>query len=1324
MSQYASTSIPKPKNWQDFESHTCVLFQCILNDPSTAAHGRSGQAQQGVDVYGRRERREQHWVGVQCKQKGDSQELTKDELEKEVAEAKKFRPRLLELIVVTTAPDDAKIQQVARDITETHEKNGLFSVEVWGWGTLEREITKYKDAINAFHPDLTPWSRNLESLGEENLAIARENRAVAGEQSETQDQILELLHQISASSASAGEPAPDTSSAAEEAIEPVIHSQIDEYRDLLRRGKPRTAKDLFESLKGRVWEAASDRVRFRIATNIGAAQLELGMEDLAAHSFLEAISYDPEDRVGLANVALAYLIKREPEDAVAAAERALERDPNNAAAAGYLISGHIPDASVSDPFSLVSETLHDTPAVLTSAINFLTQRHNADWRWIARQAVERHGDDKQLRRRAAEAVLDVAVSTDYFAIGGAPGSEITIDDVRHAASVLQSLWDETRAAEGERVESALPHNLALALWTVNELQAAGTVLDQALERYADDAELRELRAALYLEAGEPDAVRSLIGDDAERPGETILHAQALVSTEPQRARAVIQRRDFSAAGEDQRLAAEQVVIQSFVEEGLLDQAAAHAEVLVDDHPERIVPLVELAEIQRKRGDEIADPTLTRAVNALGDGSQFPERFMVGKALGDAGRYDEVGTVLRGHVSVGHDGPALRLLVWSYINADRRAAAYELLTGLPGEVASQPPYLRALCAVNANRKDFPAAREALDRYLELQPDDLEMRLRWFQLCLRLNEKDRIEAYLSDDVEELAGPPELRIELAHWLNQFGFEQRALKLAYDVFLYNSTSPQVHLRYMGLMLPPGRTTSIPLEPATIKEDVAFGIDDGQGGRPWFVIEPDAALRRDETYISPENDIAQQARGLGVGDTIEWGGHRTAWTVVGVKHKYLYALHRSMENFERHFPTTQGLRHVSIDTEDEEPFEEVFEHIKERHDHVQSVFDVLDNNQIPIHVAANALGGDIIEARYGLRETGRTHRVCVGTHPERMQAVEALQDNAEGGCIIDALTLNVIRRLGIENAVREVCGPIGVTGSTRDLYWSRLEEMKAAAGPSMTLYWHDGQIFRHEASKAEWSAALQVREADLNWIDENATIVPAEGSVDPPRDLRELNESIGQNFVDDMLAAEGSGRVLLCEDQVYRALAGQSLGVRGSWLQPLLMLARDEYSLSSDEYNEALEAFVDLGDRYISIDSGLLLAAAQHAENPLGRFGRVAAMLGGADADILSHIRVAVNFLGVRWSERPNELMTAKQTSILLENLIRGRSEWRDVVGLLRLLFQLRFGQNADLDRHIMLWLQGHFLVPFDTTALPLPASEVVYESVAYPLSKSITSL
>ena len=262
---------------------------------------------------------------------------------------------------------------------------------------------------------------------------------------------------------------------------------------------------------------------------------------------------------------------------------------------------------------------------------------------------------------------------------------------------------------------------------------------------------------------------------------------------------------------------------------------------------------------------------------------------------------------------------------------------------------------------------------------------------------------------------------------------------------------------------------------------------------------------------------------------------------------------------------------------------------------------------------------------------------------------------------------------------------------------------MKEAAEPTLRLFWKGGYYYRHEPTQEEWNEALQVREADLAWIDEHATIIPADGTADPPEALRRLDQAIGHNFIDDMLAAQGADRLLLCQDQAYRTLAAQSLGLKTSWLQPVLMAARDEGVLSRDEYLKAMSALIEFGDQSVAIDSGSLLAAASEEEESPQRFDRIVDRLGGEQAEMLSHIGVAVDFLASIWSERPNELATARQTGLVLENLLKGRPEWQRIIAILRRIYRHTAGREERLDHYILGWLQGHFLAPAGATTLPL---------------------
>lgn len=166
MTDFSSISIPKPLNWQGFERNCRVLFECILDDPNTQLNGRSGQPQSGVDIWGRRGGQGTHWVGVQCKGRdGDyGREVTEKELRAEVKKASNFMPTLSEFIIATTAPDDAKIQKVARTITQENESyDNPMAVNVWGWGTLQGRIGQYANAIEAFHPDITPFTKKTQA---------------------------------------------------------------------------------------------------------------------------------------------------------------------------------------------------------------------------------------------------------------------------------------------------------------------------------------------------------------------------------------------------------------------------------------------------------------------------------------------------------------------------------------------------------------------------------------------------------------------------------------------------------------------------------------------------------------------------------------------------------------------------------------------------------------------------------------------------------------------------------------------------------------------------------------------------------------------------------------------------------------------------------------------------------------------------------------------------------------------------------------------------------------------------------------------------------
>ncbi|MDY6875891.1 MAG: tetratricopeptide repeat protein [Chloroflexota bacterium] len=129
------SELPIPRSWDEFEDIVADLYSRMWDDPNTQRYGRTGQAQQGVDICGRPPHLHGRYAGVQCKRYSD-RTLAQRKIEREIAKAENFSPPLAEYIIATTEHRDAKLQQVVRQINEERQSAGRFSVHVVFWEDL------------------------------------------------------------------------------------------------------------------------------------------------------------------------------------------------------------------------------------------------------------------------------------------------------------------------------------------------------------------------------------------------------------------------------------------------------------------------------------------------------------------------------------------------------------------------------------------------------------------------------------------------------------------------------------------------------------------------------------------------------------------------------------------------------------------------------------------------------------------------------------------------------------------------------------------------------------------------------------------------------------------------------------------------------------------------------------------------------------------------------------------------------------------------------------------------------------------------------------
>ncbi|WP_052437550.1 NB-ARC domain-containing protein [Vibrio campbellii] len=195
MARFHSSQVCPPKHWQEFEE-LCADLWSVINDSKTQTHGRTGQKQDGVDIYGQIGQSGK-WFGIQCKLKDTrtDNKLTEIELLSEVEKAKRFTPKLSEFIIATTTSNDAVIQKVARELTALHAKEDLFSVDVKSWDEIQRELSLCPEILVKHYPDYVGMEKkqlNDESWITRHMPAPRPKNAYFGRGSELKE-LVEAL---------------------------------------------------------------------------------------------------------------------------------------------------------------------------------------------------------------------------------------------------------------------------------------------------------------------------------------------------------------------------------------------------------------------------------------------------------------------------------------------------------------------------------------------------------------------------------------------------------------------------------------------------------------------------------------------------------------------------------------------------------------------------------------------------------------------------------------------------------------------------------------------------------------------------------------------------------------------------------------------------------------------------------------------------------------------------------------------------------------------------------------------------------------------------
>ena len=103
----------------------------------------------------------------------------------------------------------------------------------------------------------------------------------------------------------------------------------------------------------------------------------------------------------------------------------------------------------------------------------------------------------------------------------------------------------------------------------------------------------------------------------------------------------------------------------------------------------------------------------------------------------------------------------------------------------------------------------------------------------------------------------------------------------------------------------------------------------------------------------------------------------------------------------------------------------------------------------------------------------------------------------------------------------------------------------------------------------------------------QSLTVVPAEAAAGIKDEAKQLFDELDEAYLDTVLAAKGSDRILLSDDGPFRVLAAEAGGIKTVWTQAAVSFAVGQKELSSESYFEVGNTLADAMYFFTTINPG-----------------------------------------------------------------------------------------------------------------------------------------
>ena len=1308
--------IAPPVNGSQFESLCLDLYKAKFGD-RTQKNGRSGQAQNGVDIFSPEQN-----VGIQCKKrKHGNGKITEEELKQEVEKAKQFKPALKRFILATTCKRDANIQRIARLIDREHKEKNLFSVEIHSWEEIKELLYQYPAIYNKYYSQ-------FQTTGSQTVFNSSLIKSIEGKSR---------------------------------------NEKLNTIRDLLNKNQPKTAFKLLEKFEKEKWQGLEDKEKYRVLTNQASALVRMKKEKQASALIIKALQFNKgNEENSYTNCAIAYLFYDDLEKAKEFIKNAKKLNPLNVIA--HVVEIKIKDKegqTLDEIASSLPKAIREESqiALVLSAIGINEKQYIKAKKWLDifykyREQAE-SGDWKNIQDEANYADISLGLILEKPEIFS--GRRIT-DNLKKKNEEIIKIYK--KIVIDDKYSGIRKFNpnwflyYALALELNEELDEAIQALKMGIDNFPKNETLKVELIRLFEQTGQiVKGIKNLEKQldlkffDSKNSSKKTLDSSKLDinkksfnlimmlidlyfrNSQKEEAQELLNKlEESSSISENQKLRVKQEQIFRFIIFEKIEEAEKKlAPLFIRNQANLLIFILksQIESLKAKKASKVQDSKnhQKKSIEYLREAYRlFREKYKnhdspylkdkewlvdimrLAHELYISKMYKEAESLVEEITNNNLNHPEIFKLLHIYFENGKNEKAVELAKNLFKKFPERIESVYTLSRIYEDRGDRKTAIQYYERFYEKNPQNSFIRIGLAIAYINRGDISKAKKLLKKDfnLDKLSGEQISRLSFAY--SKTGNIRKALEILYQYIKRNPReldSQKFYFSLIGFLNQQnsynlqnpdqaiGHQTDYSfLQPEVVDIDCYVQIKNTQNLKTNIVIEKDADIH------TPDHELSKALLGKRKNEIISLDSEK--YEILEIKSKYIHKWHKIAEENEIQHPTKPFVKLFSIPKnagikDISQSFQKIKSNFFKQQADIAKLYEFYNRGQVTIGSIAKISGQHPIEV-IGSLIFSKNKWISAFPQWEKNQKTQELL-NTTTNILVDLSALIAIHQLEIEKYIESSSFKFFISQSTIDSLTEYINKS--------SLYSKDGLLtggFDKEDNFRTNRVNADIIKKDLNfwikvktWAENHCQIKILSDKIVLSRKEKQQKETVlGKEFFDSLLAVD-SNFIFLCEDAILRKLADIEYSIKGARLFDLIEYFEKDGLIYFNQAVHFKAKLVRFNQTYIPTDHHVLFLLLKEAEYSVSDVGFQKALY---FLSPVSHLKgvidVISNFL-IEVCQKSALMPYRKQiiTNMVLDQASLGRDENPKVIAshilhLVQIRTHLEPILQEEVRRCIMEWL------------------------------------